>query len=62
VSDPINLSRARKSKARAAKAREAAANRTREGQTKAERALRTKQDTERARHLEGVRLDPPDER
>ncbi len=62
MSEPTNLRRVRKQKLRAAKERAGAANRTREGQSKAERALRVKVDDDLARRLAGARLDKPDSR
>ena len=57
MTEPINLNKARKAKARADKQQRAAENRTKFGQTKAEKAAR-KAEAERARRaLEASRKE-----
>ncbi len=60
MSGPTNLRRARKRKQREAQARDATASRTREGESKAERALREKEAADRARLLDGAKRTTPD--
>lgn len=58
----VNLNKARKARAKADAAKKAADNRLKFGMTKAEKKKLEDDKTRLARHVEGHRLDPDDER
>ncbi len=61
MTEVTNLNKARKAKAKASRQEKAVANRARSGRTKLERKSDERAEREAARHIDGLKLEQPDQ-